>query len=260
MLLQKLTRSQIEEIASVGTVVLPTASMEQHGPHLPIDVDTILCTHVARQAVSEAMTGLTVGVICLAPTHSWGNSHHHRPFPGVLSLSSDHYMASVTDILESLYLSGFRRVFILNGHGGNTAPNAVVAQDFVHLRGFPVHVTAADYWDIARSALVAAGLISNERIPGHAGEFETALMRAVNPDALADADMQRIKDHPDLGTPIYGPLPTVLQSKGAWAAQGGFSDEPDKGTAVQGRRMLQIIVSEVARALRAFHALPALDD
>ena len=259
MLLQQLTRCQIEDVAPTGTVVLPTASMEQHGPHLPVEVDTVLCTHVAKQAVAEAATGLTTGVICLAPTHSWGNSHHHRPFAGVLSLSSDHYMASVTDILEGLFQSGFRRMFILNGHGGNTAPNAIVAQDFVHRRGFPVHVTAADYWNIARSALVASGLIGNERIPGHAGEFETALMQAVNPEALSEAGMQRVKDHPAWGTPVYGSLSTTLQSKGAWIAQGGFSDEPDKGTSAQGQQMLGIIVSEVVKAFQAFHVLPSLD-
>jgi len=259
MLLQQLTRCQIEDMAPTGTVVLPTASIEQHGPHLPVEVDTVLCTHVAQQAVAAATTRLTTGAICLAPTHSWGNSHHHRPFPGVLSLSSDHYVASVTDILEGLFQSGFRRIFILNGHGGNTAPNAVVAQDFVHRRGFPVHVTAADYWDVARKALVASGLIGDERIPGHAGEFETALMQAVNPESLSAAGMRRVKARPELGTPVYGPLPTTLQSQGAWVAQGGFSDEPAQGTAAQGRQMLRIIVSEVVEAFLAFHALPAPD-
>ncbi len=259
MLLQHLTRCQLEEIAPTGTVVLPTASMEQHGPHLPIAVDTMLCTHVAQQAVAAAAPNLTTGAICLAPTHIWGNSHHHRPFPGVLSLSSDHYMASVTDILEGLWQSGFRRIFILNGHGGNTAPNAIIAQDFVHRRGFPAHVTAADYWNIARRALVDAGLICNGRIPGHAGEFETALMRAVHPEALSEAGLQQVRNHPELGTPRYGPLPTTVQSRGAWAAQGGYSDEPDKGTAAQGQAMLQVIVSEVVKALQAFHTLPAVD-
>ncbi len=259
MHLQLLTRTQIQDRARTGTVVLPTASIEQHGPHLPINVDTVLCTHVAEQAVERATAEMESGSICLAPTQSWGNSHHHRPYPGVLSLSSINYIATVTDILEGLYQSGFRRLFILNGHGGNTAPNAIVAQDFVNRLGFGAHVTAADYWNIARNALVASSLIDNDRIPGHAGEFETALMLAVKPASLSEADMQWVKDRPDLVKPVHGSLPTTVQTKGSWAAQGGFSDEPYKGTPAQGRQMLDVIVSEVTKALKAFHKLPAIE-
>ena len=196
--------------------------------------------------------------VWLAPTHTWGNSHHHRPFPGVLSLSSEHYIASVTDILEGLYLAGFRRLFILNGHGGNTAPNAIIAQDFVNRCGFNAHVVAADYWDIGRKALSAAGLIRNQRIPGHAGEFETALMLAVNPEALSTAGMQIVKERRDLGPPIYESLPFTFQSKGSFVAQGGYTDEPDSGTAAQGLKMMEIIVKKVTESLSAFHELPVL--
>ena len=259
MHLQLLTRNQIQDRAPTGTVVLPTASIEQHGPHLPVNVDTVLCTQVAELAVERAAAKANSGSICLAPTHSWGNSHHHRPYPGVLSLTSGNYMATITDILEGLYQSGFRRLFILNGHGGNTAPNQIVAQDIVNRRGFGAHVTAADYWNVARNALEASGLIKGERIPGHAGEFETALMLAVKPTSLSEAGMQLVKGRPDLGKSIYGPVPTKVETKGSWEAQGGYTDEPHKGTPTQGRQMLEVIVSEVTNALLAFHELPALE-
>ncbi len=258
MHLQLLTRDQIQDRAPTGTVVLPTASIEQHGPHLPINVDTVLCTQVAELAIDRAEAEVNSGSICLAPTQSWGNSHHHRPYPGVLSLTSDNYMATITDILEGLYLAGFRRLFILNGHGGNTAPNQIVTQDFVNRRGFGAHVTAADYWNIARNALQASGLIEGARIPGHAGEFETALMLAVRPASLSELGMNLVKGRPDTGKPIYGSLPTKVETKGSWLAQGGYSDEPDKGTPSQGKQMLEVIVTEVTNALLAFHKLPAM--
>ena len=259
MHLQLLTRDQIQDRAPTGTVVLPTASIEQHGPHLPINVDTVLCTQVAELSVDRAEAKVNSGSIYLAPTQSWGNSHHHRPYPGVLSLSSDNYMAAVTDILEGLYNAGFRRLFILNGHGGNTAPNQIVAQDFVNRRGLGAHVTAADYWNIARNALEVSGLIEGARIPGHAGEFETALMLAVRPASLSEAGMKRVRGRPDLGKPIYGSLPTKVESKGSWVTQGGYTDEPHKGTPSQGQQMLEVIVSEVANALLAFLELPEID-
>lgn len=258
MFLSRLTRDQIEVVAPLGTVVLPTASIEQHGPHLPIEVDTVLCNHVAERAVAKAQKDLTVGNLWLAPINTWGNSHHHRPFSGVLSLTSEHYVDCVSDILEGLYLAGFRRIFILNGHGGNSAPNSMATQDFVNRRGFVAHVGAANYWDIGRDALVKSNLIDNQRIPGHAGEFETALMLSIDPGSVSEAGMKVVKESPDLGKPIYKPLSVSLESKGAFATQGGFTDDPAKGTAAQGQAMMEIIIAEAARVLMAFHELPTI--
>ena len=257
MHLQYLTRTQIAAVAPQAVAVLPTASLEQHGPHLPIAVDALLCTAVAERAVQRAEEALGPQACFVAPTFSWGNSHHHRPFAGVLSLSSNHYMAAVTDILEGLFQSGFRRLFILNGHGGNTAPNGIIAQDFVHRLGRPVHIAAADYWELGRPALAAADLIASERIPGHAGEFETALMHALHPAMVSGAGMEAIQEQ---GTDRarYTLPRSHVQSHGAWQAQGGFSDEPQTATGEQGRRIFALIVKAVEQELVALHRLPAL--
>lgn len=257
MHLQYLTRTQIAAAAPQAMAVLPTASLEQHGPHLPIAVDTLLCTAVAERAVQRAGEALGAQACFVAPTFSWGNSHHHRPFAGVLSLSSDHYMAAVTDVLEGLFQSGFRRLFLLNGHGGNTAPNGIIAQDFVHRWGRPVHIAAADYWDLGRPALAETELIAPERIPGHAGEFETALMQALYPAMVSVSDAEAFQRQD--GNPPRHALPrSSVQSQGAWQAQGGFSDEPRTATGEQGQRMFDIIVNAVERELIALHRLPAL--
>lgn len=258
MLLRDLTRDRISSIAPESTVVLPTASIEQHGPHLPVEVDTLLCGRVAKLSVAAAETQATAGAICLAPVHSWGNSHHHRPYAGVLSLSSPQYMACVSEILEGLYLSGFRRLFLLNGHGGNTAPNSVVAQDFVNRHGHAAHVASADYWNIGKQALVAAGLIRDERIPGHAGEFETALIKAIKPEAVSESGLSEAKRRQDWGESPYPSTGISVQSHGAFQAQGGYTDEPWMATSDQGRLMLDIIVSEVVKEILALHTLPSV--
>lgn len=259
MRLEELTRDQIATHAPHAAVVLPTASIEQHGPHLPVVVDTLLCTTVAQRAAARARKQCGEHAIWVAPTFSWGNSHHHRPFAGVLSLSSAQYIATVTDIVEGLILSGFRRILILNGHGGNTAPNAIIAQDFVHRLGHPIHIAAADYWDIGRAAVVEAGLIANARIPGHAGEFETALIRAVRHDLVSSTGLHEVTKAMSHGEP-RATLPRVaLQSYGAWVAQGGYTDEPHVATREQGEQMLDIIVAEVTRVMAALHQLPSLD-
>src|SRR5690606_34911147 len=83
VLLEEMTRDQIKELAPNAVAVLPTASIEQHGPHLPIVTDTLLCGTVARRA-AEAVGDQARVVV--APVLPFGNSHHHRPFAGVLSL------------------------------------------------------------------------------------------------------------------------------------------------------------------------------
>lgn len=259
MNLHELTRDRIAAWAPDATVVLPTASIEQHGPHLPIVVDTLLCTTVAMQATARATGMLGPHTVFVAPTFSWGNSHHHRPFAGVLSLASPHYQAALTDVVESLYLCGFRRILILNGHGGNTAPNTVVAQDFVHRLGHRVHIVAAAYWDIGRAAIVAADLVADSRIPGHAGEFETALMQAIRPDLVSAEGMEKAAAIKAQGEPSP-PLSQVnLETHGAWVGRSGYTDEPHTATAEQGRKILEILVDEVAQVLVGLQSLALVE-
>ncbi len=258
MRLEELTRDQIATYAPHAVVVLPTASIEQHGPHLPVVVDSLLCTTVAQRAAACARDQCGEHAVWVTPTFSWGNSHHHRPFAGVLSLASDQYIAAVTDVVEGLMLSGFGRILILNGHGGNTAPNAVIAQDFVHRLGHRVHIAAADYWDIGRAAVVEAGLIANDRIPGHAGEFETALIQAIRPELVSTEGLRTITESQNMGQPQTSLPPVVLQSQGAWLAQGGYTDEPYSATLQQGIQMLAILVAEVAQVIMGLYRLPTL--
>jgi creatinine amidohydrolase len=143
ILLYEMTRDQIKEMAPKAVAVLPTASIEQHGPHLPVCTDSLLCETVAQRATAQA--GQQVPVV-VTPILYFGNSHHHFPFAGVLSLTSQTFMTAVTEILEGLVKSGFRKLVVLNGHGGNTDSNAVVGLDFVHRLKQPVSIATAAYW------------------------------------------------------------------------------------------------------------------
>ena len=249
MILQELSRDAIAMHAPRGTAILPTASIEQHGPHLPVGVDTMLCSEVVHRAVAKAEARLGPNTLFVAPVFSWGNSHHHRPFAGVLSLESDQYIGAVHQVLEGLLLAGFPRLLIVNGHGGNTAPNRIVAQDFVHRHGKQAATGAADYWDIGRQALTDAGLITSDLIPGHAGIFESALMRAVRPDLVSEAAMAETRATQSKA----GQNPWHAAVPGAWVAADGYSDQPSLGTIEQGQAMLDVLVDSVAEAIIAFH-------
>lgn len=252
VLLEEMTRDQIEALAPTAIAILPTASIEQHGPHLPVLTDTLLCGTVARLAAEKAQAHAPVAV---APVLCYGNSHHHRPFAGVLSLTSHTYMAAVAEVLEGLLMSGFTRLVVLNGHGGNTDANAVVGLDFVNRLGHPAIIATAAYWDIARAALIGTGMLNDGEIPGHAGRFETDLVLAIRPE-LVDRDV--LSATPDVRGNLKGLFADlgggVVQQRGVWAAGPGYTDNPATATAAEGAAVLEIIVERVAAFLRAFHA------
>lgn len=253
VLLAEMTRERIRQIAPTSIAVLPTASVEQHGPHLPVITDTLLCGTVAQRAAERSGDKASVVV---APVLCYCNSHHHRPFPGVLSLASSTYIAAVTEILEGLVLSGFRKLVVLNGHGGNTDSNRVVGLDFVNRLGHPVSIATASYWDIARPAIVDAGILPGGRIPGHAGRFETALVMAIRPDLVDPEGLAQTRDQTEGSGGLFADLAGgTVQTHGTWGASVGYTDNPAAATAAEGQAMLDIIVERVAAFLTAFGSL-----
>ncbi|MCB0087215.1 MAG: creatininase family protein [Caldilineaceae bacterium] len=249
ILLEEMTRDQIADLAPTALAVLPTASIEQHGPHMPVVTDTLLCGTVAQRAAEKAASQTSVVV---TPVLWCGNSHHHRPFAGVLSLASPNYMAAVTDVLEGLMLSGFRKLLVLNGHGGNTDSNAVVGLDFANRLGHPVSIATAAYWDVARPALVETGIMPGNMIPGHAGRFETSMVMGLRPDLVNSAGLEKTRTARS-GGGIFAPLVgATVQTHGAWAAGPGFTDEPFAASAEEGKRLMEIVVEQVANLMVTF--------
>lgn len=248
VLLAELTREQIREIAPRATVVLPTAAIEQHGPHLPIITDTLACTTVCQRAAEVASAEVPVLV---APTLPYGFSHHHVPHPGVLTLSATTFLHALRDLGESLFRSGFRRVAIINGHGGNDELIRVVARELTNT--LPVSVAAASYWTIAWQALVReAGAGQLSRLPGHAGAFETSLVLALRPELVDHAALPAALGAPE-ATPEQRLAPAVILAGQRLGTGPGYSDDPAKATAEAGQRYLATIVRAVAAFLTDFH-------
>lgn len=114
------------EVAGVSkdvVVLIPTGSLEQHGPHLPLFTDSLLAT-----AAAEAIEARLSGQVLLVPTVWLGCSGHHLPFAGSLSASFEGYEDGLVRIVECLVPHGFTKFFFLNGHGGNTEPNGIACR------------------------------------------------------------------------------------------------------------------------------------
>jgi creatinine amidohydrolase len=242
-LVQELSRNRLRDLSPEALVVLPVGATEQHGPHLPVGTDFLVVERVARAAAERAATEIPV---LIAPTLPYGSSHHHLPWSGTLSLSTDSFFKAAHDLVLSLAGGGFRRIFILNGHGGNDELVQVVARD-VALQE-PVDVAAASYWNIAWDALVEAGAAVGS-LPGHAGAFETALMLAIAPELV---DPER-PDRPwDPQSDDQGGRYRV-ESHGSWKETDGFTDNPARGVAADGERYFEAIVGAVGAALIDFY-------
>ncbi len=113
MLLGELTWPEVEEyLLRDDRLLLPVGSTEQHGRHLPLDTDASIAYAIAREV------GQATGVL-VAPLLPYGVSLHHMAFPGTISLRPSTLEGLILELLQSLHQHGFRRILIVNGHGGN---------------------------------------------------------------------------------------------------------------------------------------------
>ena len=238
-LFAELNRDQLRALAPEALAVLPIGATEQHGPHLATGMDFFTIEAIAREAARMAERDIPVVV---APTLPFGSSHHHFVFGATLSLSTSTYFRVLSDLCESLVTDGFTRIFLLNGHGGNHELAELAVRDLV--LAHPVRAAAGSYWKIADEALRSeAG-----RFPGHAGEFETSLMLALEPRLVADT-------RPAREDPAAAPRAAGYRAErhGWWKDTEGFTDSPARGDAAKGRRYFELITARVAQAFTGFY-------
>ena len=175
---KELTAEQLRaKAAADAIVILPVGSMEQHGPHLPVGVDTILTEGVCRAAAEQAAADVPVVV---APTVWCGMAEHHMAFGGTFTFDIPTYRAVLLAFLKSIERHGFSRVLIINGHGGNTAALNAFLPDFT--RETRLRVFTAGYFDLPRTDI--APLLEDQKGVQHACEVETSLMMVVAPDLV----------------------------------------------------------------------------
>lgn len=248
-LLHELTRVEAAARAPEALALLPVGAIEQHGPHLPLATDTLIVEYVARGAAELARNEIDVLV---TPTLPFGSSHHHLPFGGTISMATERYYGALRDMVESLISDGFRRVFILNGHGGNHEIIQLVARDLALCH--PANFAAASYWDLARQHLSESGASFDGMYPGHAGYFETSLILALRPELVARPLPER--DAAELARVAMPATPFRAERHGFWQSISGHTDTPHRATAEQGTALLALIVPAVAQSLMSFGRLP----
>jgi creatinine amidohydrolase len=161
----------------------------------------------------------------------------------------DSYYSLLRELVESLITSGFRRVVVVNGHGGNHELVQLVVRDLA--LEYPVDLAGASYWQMANQELQAIGASSDGRAPGHAGNFETSVIMALHGDLVVEPRPSR-DDDPSL---IDSPELTArlrIERHDAWDRFDGYTDSPANASAERGDRYLEAAITGVATAILQF--------
>ena len=242
--------------AERAVAVLPVAAVEQHGPHLPLGTDAMIC-----EAVTDAALGLVddgVEVLRL-PIQRIGTSGEHAGFPGTLSIEPEPLAAAWSDIGRSVARAGIRRLVVFNSHGGQ--PQVVDIAALRLRRELGMLVARANIGGLG----LPDGLIDDEerRHGLHGGEIETALMLHVAPHLVR---RDRAGVFVSAATRIVAGS-RVLEAEGAtgiaWTAEdlnpAGVTGNAGRATAATGRTILDHLAARLAALIEDLTRLPLPD-
>jgi creatinine amidohydrolase len=241
----EMTAPEIRDVARAESLVLaPIAACEQHSRHLPVFTDAILVG-----AVADGVERNLPDRVLLLPVQWLGASDHHLPFGGTLTATLPTYEQMLVELLTPLLDDGFRRLMLLNGHGGNIDPLHTALRRLN--RSYPQAIlTGAAYWEIAE-AEIAALCQGPRKTMGHACEIETSMVLHLRPDLVRK---DQVRDDPD-------PTPDTLKGL-FWARDFGQRTDhgavghPERADAEKGRKMLDAAVRKVSDVVRSVLELP----
>jgi creatinine amidohydrolase len=265
ILYERLTWPQIREAAKEGKVMLvPFASIEQHGFHLPVDVDLRLAREVCLRAAKR-----NANCLVMQPM-AYGFEPHHMSWPGTVDIDWDVLIRYGVCVVSSLVRAGFRRVLIINGHGSNRP----IMEMIIRLAQVkhPEALIAGQSWFALNDVGKAWADLQESVHTSHACELETAAYLAIDPDAVdmsqavADYSFRRSPHfwadltgkRPDAGSKT----PLVAMEYFSTGSMSGVRGDATKGTAEKGEKILEAAaneVSEIIEELRAREIVPPTD-
>lgn len=248
ILWQELWRHEFEEaLRHQPVVVVPTGSVEQHGPHCPMDVDISTAFLLAVRA-AESVADFPVLV---TPPLWFGLSHYNLGFPGTISLSAGTYMRVVADVCRSVHRNGFHRVVVINGHGGNDAPNRVVRD---MLAEEDIFVVTYSWWVSVQKELLEWGEADDGSV-GHGGEWETSVQLYLR-EYLVDRNRMNADVFPNPFSPELQRFAGFSERRRDTRDHTGTMGDATAATADKGRRIFELAADRLAQVVREFHAQP----
>lgn len=256
---EKLTWPEINDAVELGKVcVLPCGAVEQHGPHLPLDVDIICPTEIARGA------GRTVpDKMLVLPTVCYGYTGHVMDFPGTINNDFEHFMHHVLDIAESLAYHGFKKILLLNGHGSNM-PNLDLVARRANLET-DAECILAGWWNLLTVDKEFLPRWRQSKFPGgcaHACELETSLYLYLDGDNVRKDKIKsgvisfNEENSPFNWVDLFAAGPATIVSWTSSYSDTGVLGEAELATAEKGKQAYEEAVKQLVRFIAWFKDRP----
>lgn len=249
---ENLTRDEIAALDKDKTIVfLPTGATEQHGAHLPVGTDSIILATLIDKFVAEET--FEEGNLLFAPQLCVGKSNEHMGFAGTLTFGTQTYYSMLHDLVKAIAASGFKKLVLLNSHGGNTDMLNMISRD---LRiDFGMNVFVFDWWFTSFWNKGLEGLKESGTYGVfHACELETSLMLHARPEtvhmelAVDEDPVACLKDN-DYVT-VFGPYNAGWKTSDV--TQSGVIGAPSYATAEKGAKLFDYAVKELKNIISAF--------
>ena len=245
----RLTWAEMNDaIAMQKVVILPTGSTEQHGRHLPLDVDVFLAESVCLEAGRRAADRVLV-----LPPIAYGLNLHHIDFPGTIHIEPEVFIAFCLNITKSVAYHGFEKILIVNGHGSNTPLIDLIARKTVLATNSLC--AAVNYIPLA---LEAFEQVRDTQVIAHADEFETSLYLHLAPERVqmqaAGADNDVVGKY--LSSDSTSNYPVRFNDFwGRWTSLGVHGDATT-ATAEKGKLIFEAAVSRLIEIVDEWRAWP----
>ena len=244
---------EVRERAEQGAViVIPVAAIEQHGYHLPIDVDNVLVEHVTEEAARRSE-----GLILTAPMIHYGFNEHNMGFPGTITIRETVFMDFVYDVAHSMVRQGFDRIVLINGHGSNQMLCNLVARRIVNTT--KALCTAAAHWWLSKPAV---DRLRESKFPGgmaHACEFETAMYMHIRPELVVEGKIGGREAPSSISDFIYDDLfgsgPMHFVNRWSRVSESGVEGDPKLATPEKGREFAECSIDNLIRFCREFRQM-----
>ena len=256
---EKLTWPDINDAVDMGKVcILPCGAVEQHGPHLPLDVDLVCPGGIAKGA------GMALpDKILVLPIVAYGYTGHVMDFPGTINNDFEHFMHHVLDITKSLAYHGFKKIILLNGHGSNW-PNLDLVARRTNLETDAECVPMC-WWQLLTVDKNFLPSWRESKFPGgcaHACELETSLYMYldgdnVRKDLIKSGDISfNNENNPFNWVDLFGAGPATCVGWTSSYSDTGVLGEAELATAEKGKRAYEEAVKQLCRYVQYFQPRP----
>lgn len=248
--------AQRSGLAAQTVAVLPVGAVEQHGPHLPLSVDSTLVDGMVAAALPHLPAEVPVLVL---PTQQIGLSLEHANYAGTLGLSPATLLALWTEIGACVARAGVHKLLIFNAHGGNVSSMDIVARQLRMQCGLLVYHSS--WFNLPLHGADAAFSAHEHRFGVHGGEMETsmllhlapALVRMQHAQNFASTSEERARDYPILGNGKSAKLGWAMQDYNPCGAAGNAA----AADAARGQALVEAVGVSLAALLAEVHRLPA---